>query len=244
MEFIDSGVELIKELFLLPQEVLELLQSHFILPLDVFEDGIMLHDVFLTVFELLHNLIMDFLLVLQAVHIFIGLLERNHHLLVGFFLVPLGLLLGLIFPLGFIKFILELFDQIQVGVSDLLVIVFDVIVLLCMLACQVLDGCILLVFDLLNHLFSLPLHFFPQEEHLVLVLQLDLIGYPLILLPHLGGLLVLLPGESIQILRVSHLLLLLLNLQSPNVLLELPFVHSVFIFNVLQSDLRFLLQFS
>ena len=170
-------------------------------------------------------------------------MQRHYYLLISFFLVHLGLLLSSLLLLRICQLILQLLYYIQVGICYLLVVVLYVIVLFKMLCSQVLNCCIFLVFDLLDHHLPLPLHFLPQEQHLMLILQLNLIGNPLILLPHLGCLLVLLAGQRIQVLSVTNFLFFLLDFESPNILLQLPLVDPILIFDILQCDLGFLLQF-
>ena len=75
------------------------------------------------------------------------------------------------------------------------------------------------------------------------VLGLDLIGNTLIVLSSLGGLLVILLPQSIQVLLVSHFLFFLRYFESSIVLLQLPLFNSVIVFYVLESDLGFLFEF-
>ena len=163
---------------------------------------------------------------------------------VCFLLVHPLFLLSRVFFLGISKFIFELLDDVKVSVGDLLIVVLYVVVLLRMLLGQLLYRSILLVFNLLDEAFALPLHFFSDQEHLVFVLQLNFIGYPLVLLPHLSGLLVLLSSQRIQILLMSHFLLFFGYLHGSEILLQLSLIDSVLVFLVLKRYLRFLLQLS
>ncbi len=51
VNFVDSLLELIKQLLLFTLQVLELLKTHLVLPLDVFKDGVLLHDMVLRLLE-------------------------------------------------------------------------------------------------------------------------------------------------------------------------------------------------
>ena len=168
----------------------------------------MVHDGSLSVFQLVHDLVV-LLLLLSQLFDFLGcLLEGLHDLLVGLFLVHTLLLLSGVFFLCVSQFILEHLDDVQVRVGDLLVVVFDIIVLLGMLLSELLDGLVLFILDLLDKTLALPLHVLPDEEHFVLVLALNLVSDSLVLLPHLSSLFVLFTGESVEIFLVADFLLL------------------------------------
>jgi hypothetical protein len=190
-------VEVIEELFLFSLKILELLQSHFILPFDVLEHKVMLHDLSLGVFELLHLLIVQLLLNAESLNLFTCFMEWHNYLFIGFFLVHLVLLFESVFFLSISKLIFKLFDDVKIGVGDLLIVVLNVIVLLCMLRGKLFDSDVLFIFYLLNKPFAFSFHLFSQEKHLVFVFKLDLIGYSFIFLPYLGCLLVLFSCQGI-----------------------------------------------
>ena len=74
------------------------------------------------------------------------------------------------------------------------------------------------------------------------VFGVDFVADSLELVFELGLLFVLLLSESIEVLLMSDLLLFLGNLDGSQVLLELSFIDSVFIFDILQSYLGLLLE--
>ena len=111
-----------------------------------------------------------------------------------------------------------------------------------MLLNQVLDRRVLLVLDLLDGGTPLRDLLLPEHLHLVLVSQVNLIADALELVPGLGLLAVLLPGERVQVLLVADLLLLLRDVDRPQVLLQLSLVDAVLVLDVLEGDLGLLLQ--
>ena len=78
----------------------------------------------------------------------------------------------------------------------------------------------------------------------MLVLQRDLVGDTLKLCSHLSGTLIEVFRQSVQVLHVSHLLLLLLNFERANILFKLPLYYSMVILGILKGDLGLLLQLS
>jgi len=112
MDLIGCLMEVIKELLLLSLEVLELLKPDFILPLDVFEDSVMVHDLSLGLFKFVHDLVMDTFLLWELLNLFWSFLERFNDLLVGFFLVHLLLLFAGVFFLGVSQLIFQLLDDV------------------------------------------------------------------------------------------------------------------------------------
>jgi hypothetical protein len=95
----------------------------------------MLHDLSLSVFQLLHDLVMDSLLLTEFLNFFTCLLQRLDNLLISLLLIHLLLLLTGVFLLCVRKFILQLFDNVKVSVGNLLVIVLNVSILFGMLLC-------------------------------------------------------------------------------------------------------------
>lgn len=71
---------------------------------------------------------------------------------------------------------------------------------------------------------------------------MNLIAYPFKLLSQFGLLFHFVSVESIRILLLSHLLLFISHLQCSQILLQLPFIDPILIFNILYRYLRFLLQ--
>jgi len=72
----------------------------------------------------------------------------------------------------------------------------------------------------------------------------NLVGDPLELMPGFGLLLVLLFGESVQVLLMPLLLLLVADPDRSQILLEFSLVDSIFVLNVLKGDLSLFLQLS
>lgn len=113
-----------------------------------------------------------------------------------------------------------------------------------MLVSQLIDGCVLLLLDLLDGGTSLLDLLLAQQPHLVLVLEVDLVADAFELVADLRLLLVLLAGQGVQILLVTDLLLLLGDVDGPEVLLQLSLVDAVLVLDVLQGDLCLLLELS
>lgn len=100
------------------------------------------------------------LLLGQLFELFIGFLERLNNLFVSFFLIHLLLLHSSVFLFSITQLIFKLLDDIEICVSNLLIIVLDIIVLLLMFGCEILDSLILFSLDLENKSLSLTLHLF------------------------------------------------------------------------------------
>ena len=80
-----------------------------------------------------------------------------------------------------------------------------------MLLLQSLDCCILFGLNLLNLLLPLLLHILSQQSHLVLILELDLVGDALLLLADCRCLGDVVLHKSVLIIFLTSLLFLLLN---------------------------------
>mgnify|MGYP006083065385 CR=1 FL=1 len=92
MNFIDQAMELVKQLLLLSFEVLELLQSHFVLPLDLLRGTFKLGDALLGFSEFFHDDIVLLLRFKKLANFFVGLSQRLNDLVVSLLLVHLFLL--------------------------------------------------------------------------------------------------------------------------------------------------------
>lgn len=158
MKFVDSLLELIKQLLLFLLKILELLQPNLILPLDILQYRVLLHDISLRALQTFHNSVVFNLLFAQSLNFLTGFLEGLNDLFVSLFLVHLLLLFCGIFFLRITKLILQLLNYIKVCVCYLLVVVLYVLVLLCMLLCKFFDSIILLVLDSMYHRLSLLFH--------------------------------------------------------------------------------------
>jgi hypothetical protein len=162
VNFIDCLLELIEELLFFPFEVLVLLEAHFVLPLDILEDGVLLHDMVLGLLERAHDRVVLELLLGELLQLLVGLLQGLHYLLVGLLLIHLLLLHRRVLLLRVTQLILQLLDYVQVCVRYFLIVVLDVIVFLLMFGSQVLNGLILFSLDLENKSLSLALHLFSE----------------------------------------------------------------------------------
>lgn len=98
----------------------------------------------LRLLEAAHDCIVLHLLLGELFQLLARLLEGLHNLLVGFLLVHLLLLLSRVFFLRVAQLILQLLDNVQIGIRYFLVIVLYVCILARMLGSQVLDGLVLL----------------------------------------------------------------------------------------------------
>jgi len=140
------------------------------------------------------------------------------------------------------KLIFQLLDNIEIGIRNLLVILFDITVLFLMLSDEVCYSRILNLLDSFDFGLADGVHFFAHQFHLVDVLGVDFVADSLKFVFELGLLLVLLLSKSIEILFVAYLLLFLGDLDGSQVLFELSFIDPVFILDVLQGDLSLFLE--
>lgn len=157
-------------------------------------------------------------------------------------LVHLLLLLVGVFLSSIRKLIFQLLDNIEIGIRNLLVILFDITVLFLMLSDEVCYSRVLNLLDSFDFGLADGVHFFSHQFHLVDVLGVDFVADSLKLVFELGLLLVLLLCKSVEILLVAYLLLFLGDLDGSQVLFELSFIDPVFILDVLQGDLSLFLE--
>lgn len=157
-------------------------------------------------------------------------------------LVHLLLLLVGVFLSSVRKLIFQLLDNIEIGIRNLLVILFDITVLFLMLSDEVCYSRVLNLLDSFDFGLADGVHFFSHQFHLVDVLGVDFVADSLKFVFELGLLLVLLLCKSVEILLVAYLLLFLGDLDGSQVLFELSFIDPVFILDVLQGDLSLFLE--
>ena len=138
--------------------------------------------------------------------------------------------------------VLQLPDDVHVGVCDLRVVLTNVCILLLMLGSQVTDCLVLLVLDALDLLLAALFLVVAEEQHLVLEFELDLVGDALVFFTLVGRFLVVVAREGVQVLVVAHVLLLFGHVQPAEILLQLALGDAVLIFSVLKSDLGLFLQ--
>jgi hypothetical protein len=213
VDFIDESVELIEKLLLLFDQVLVLLESHLILPLDLLAGLIEVSDVFLSVVQLVHDSVVLLLFLLEVGDLLIGLGQRFNDLVVGLLLIHLLLLHIIVVLPCFDQFVLKLLNNVEVGVGDLSVVVLDVKVLLVMLSRELLDCLVLLLLNLFDLVLPLVFHLLSQIQHLVLEFEMDLVRDSFEVLSQLGLGLVLLLGQGIEILGMPNFLLFLADFE-------------------------------
>mmetsp|Transcript_116861 Transcript_116861/g.308755 ORF Transcript_116861/g.308755 Transcript_116861/m.308755 type:complete len:271 (-) Transcript_116861:69-881(-) len=138
--------------------------------------------------------------------------------------------------------LLQPFDQVQIGRSDLVVINLDLGEVLRILPHDLLDLRILRLLDLLNLLATLLLHLVADALHPQLVLLLHVSGLPVVLLPQLQDSLVLLQLQGPDEIILGNFGLFFLDLQRPLVLLDLRLCHTMVVLLKLQRRLRIRLQ--
>ena len=237
MNFINDLVEFLEQLLLLLLEVLELLKLDLVLPLDLLVLSLSGNDLVLSQLELLLDRVASFLLLGEVLDVLLKLLHGLHNIVVGSLLTsPLLVGLGLVGDMR-LQILSQGLNHIHVGSSDLKVILLDIGVLLRYLGLESFDCLVLLGLNLGNLLLSFLLGVLTEKCHLVLVLELDLVGDTLLLFPDGGGL-----GDEVLVERnlivlLSGLLLLRLHLEGTQVLLKLALVDPVLVLGVLQTNL-------
>ena len=194
VDFVHQSMELFEELLLFDFEILELLQSNLILPLDLLGGLIVLADALSSFRQLLHDAVVLDLLFKQSVYIFISFLQWLNNLIVGLLLVHLLLLLVGVFLSRILKLVFQLLDDVQVGVCNFLVISLDGSIFILMLLDQVCYGHILDLLDSFDFGLTDTVHFLTHQLHLVDVLGVDFVADSLELMFLLSLLLVLLLG--------------------------------------------------
>lgn len=187
---------------------------------------------------------MFFLFDQEFLHFLIRALQRLLNTSVAFLLLYLFLLSFLVLLVRVSKIVFELFDDVEICVGDLRVVLLYVGVLLRVFRRQLLNCMVLLSFDPSDLCFPLFLHIVSKQQHLVLERKLDLAGDALVLLPDISLLLVVYFSERVEVLLVTHLLFFLGNLQASDVLLQLALGDAMIVLRVLQGDLGFFFQLS
>lgn len=180
----------------------------------------------------------------KLAYLLVSLGERLNNLVIGLLLIHLFLLGIRVFLSSISKLVLELLNDIEIGVGNFVVIVLDFGILLGVLRSELSNSCILLLLDHSNLRLSLVLHFSSQIVSLGLELEMNLIANSFELLSLLGLNLILFLSESIQILLVSLLLLLDAHFDGSKILLKFSLVDAVLILDVFKSDLSFFLKLS
>jgi hypothetical protein len=175
MDLINKSMELIEQGLLLLDQVLVLLKSDFILPFDLLKGVIVVEDTLLAGTELSHDNIVSLLLLLKSDDFLVGFVKWLNDLVVLIFLVRLlSSGIGVFLSLES-KSVLQVVNDIKVGVCDIGVVSLDVGILLCVLASEFLDGRVLLFLDHFDLEFSLIVHFFSKELHLMFIFLMDFV---------------------------------------------------------------------
>ena len=226
-------MELFEELFLLLLNVLVLLEAHFVLPLEVLVLLLRLNDPALPVGQLLAHLVVQHLLLEEHGDLLFHVLERFHNLVV------IGVLSLLITSSRCLTDFLSLevgaecADHVHVECCDVMVVVMNVLILLVVLRLQFLDSAVLLSLNLCDLRLALCFHFLTQARHFCLVLLLNLVGDALELLALASSLGIEVLVERVLVLGLTHLLLLLLDLERAQVLFQFALINAVLILGVL-----------
>ncbi len=145
---------------------------------------------------------------------------------------------SLVFVLFFVQFsdfISQLFYQIQVCRCDLCVVCFDVRVFLGMLSCQFLYLVILLVLQLLNHLFAIVLHLWTDFLHFQVILFLQICGFSFKFLPEFSLPFIILCLKCKSIVLLRNFLLFKRYMECSDISLKSSFLDPVLIFQLFQS---------
>jgi len=242
VHLIDKSVEFVVKLLLLTFQVLHLLQLDFVLPFHVANASLDVFDLRLAVFELILNFVVAGLAHQKLLDQFVKHLKWDHYGSILFFHKHLLALSLLVLGVGISQIILKLLDDVHVCVGDLRVVLLDISILLLVFLGQSANRLILLTFDPLDLGFTLLFFVLAQQQHLVFEASLNLVGDTFVLLADVSVLLIVSLGQRVEVLSVSHLLLLLRDFQGPDVLLQLAFSDPMLILNILESDLGVLLE--
>jgi len=182
---------------------------------------------------------MFFFLNQKLFHLFVSALEWLLYPSVAFLLLDLFLLGFFVLLVRISKIVLELFDDVEVCVCDLRVVLLYVRVFLRVFHRKLLDCLVFLRLNPCDLCFPLFLHIVSQQQHFVLERELYLTRNPLVLLPDIGLLLVVDFSQRVEVLLMTNLLLFLGNLQTADVLLQLTLCDAMIVFRVFQGYLGF-----
>mmetsp|Transcript_79538 Transcript_79538/g.230886 ORF Transcript_79538/g.230886 Transcript_79538/m.230886 type:complete len:259 (-) Transcript_79538:293-1069(-) len=180
---------------------------------------------------------------LQPLHVLMGSFQRLFQLVVAVNEVDhlLGVLVLPALDRGVL--LLQAFDQVQVGVGDLGVVIPDLEEVLLVLRHDLLDLGILRLLDLRDLRLALLLHVLSDRLHAQLVLLLHVSSSSVELLPQVQDRLVTLHLQHPDEVVLGHLGLLHLNLQGALILLDLGLGDPMVVLLELQRELPIRLQF-
>jgi len=242
VNLVNKSMELIEQSLLLLDQVLILLESDFVLPFDLLKSVIVVENTLLAGAKFTHDNIMSLFLLLESDDFLVGFIKWFNDLVVFIFLVRL-LSSGVSIFLPFQgKSVLQVVDDIKVGVGDIGIIGLNIGVLLGVFASKLLDSQVLLFLDHFDLKLSFIVHLFSKELHLMLIFLMDFVRNSLEVVSQLSLLLVLVSSKSIEVLLMSDFLLFLAHFKRSEILLEFSFVGPVFILDVLKCNLGFFLQ--
>ena len=234
-------MKFIKELFLLFIEILVLLKSNFILPFNLFRFTIKMVNALLNFLHLSHDSIMLYFLLLKSNDFSISLCQWFDNLVVGFLLVHfLSLHISILSSLS-LKIIFQLFNDIQICISNIRIILFDITIFFLVFLCNSLDFVIFLFLNCFDFSSSLSIHFISEHDHFILVFHIYLSTDSFKLLSSFSLFFHLFISQSIQIFSMSDFMLFLTYFNSSKILFELSLVDSIFVFDVFKSNLCFFL---
>lgn len=244
VDVVDDGVELVEELLLLVLQVLVLLESHFVLPLNVLVFFLDFDDSALLIGQLLPHLVVLLLFLHQEDDVLLDVLQGlDDHVVSSMLLDLVSVCSGFTASLD-----LEVGPQganhVHVESGDVVVVVPDVLVLLLVLSFESVDSAVLLGFNLRNFQLALRFHVFAKTSHLSLVLFLDLAANAFELLPLGSGEGIVVLVEGVDVVGVAYLLLLFLDFEGAQILLQLTLVDAMLVLGILEFDLRLFLDHS
>ena len=168
-------MELIEQVLLLLDQVLVLLKSNFVLPLDLLESTIIMENSLLAGSKVSHNNIMEFFLPLKEDYFIVSLVEWLNNLVIFIFLVRLLSSSVSVFLSVKGKCILKLVNNIKIRVGDFSIVSFNISILLSVFSSQFFDCKIFLFLNHFDLQLSLVVHFLSKKLHLVFILLMNFV---------------------------------------------------------------------
>ena len=175
VNLVNKSMELIKQSLLLLDQVLVLLESDFILPFDLLKSVIVVENTLLAGAKFTHDDIVSLFLLLESDDFLVGFVKWFNDLVVFIFLVGLLSSSVGVFLSFQGKSVLQVVDDIKVGVGDIGIIGFNIGVLLSVFASKLLDSQVLLFLDHFDLKLPLIVHFFSKELHFVFIFLMDFV---------------------------------------------------------------------
>lgn len=209
--------------------VLVLLETNFILPLNILVFFLSLNNLLLLLRQLFANLVVFDLPFEKTSNLFFDMLKGlDNHIIVS--MLDILLTVGRGFTNLFVfEVTTKRGDHVHVESGNVVVVVMDVLILCVVLCLQLFNCLVLFRFDFGNFSLALRLHVLSQSSHLGLILFLDLVGDALILLALGSGQSIEVLVKGVLVLSLANVLLLSLNLKGAQVLLEFTLINAVLI---------------